>query len=572
MPCPHACGYCWPAHKRRQFSKSFEGGRSKLLNHRGSTLALFTLFPCASLRYVTDCLACGPRLLWVPAMAQRASHSAGNDGVSDSAGKWCVLDGLQFRRSNVRISVIGCGYVGLVTGTCLAELGHHVVCTDNDPERIASLKAGVVPIYEPHLDTMLAANCQAKRLSFTGDAGEAVRAGEVIFICVGTPPLETGDADLSAIDNVARLIATESATPKLVVEKSTVPAQTGQQLKRVLGVYSGKAGAEFRVASNPEFLREGTAAEDFLHPDRIVLGVEDDASEQQLREIYRPVLEGRFRCPVHVGACPSMQPPKLVVTTINSAELIKHASNSFLAMKISYANMIADLCEKVGADIKEVTRAMGLDPRIGPRFLDAGLGFGGFCLPKDIQAFIRLAERSGADFSMLKEAERVNKRRIDLFVEKIRQALWVVKDKQVGVLGLAFKANTDDIRYAPSMEVVRRLLADGAQVRAYDQEAMDKTSAVFPQVRYFREPYEVARNADALLILTEWPEFRSLDWERIHGMMGRPLIVDGRNLLEPKVMVEHGFEYYSFGRPEESLATQFVPAQVSGFSSAGASA
>src|SRR5437773_6469084 len=467
---------------------------------------------------------------------------------------------------NVRISVIGCGYVGLVTGTCLAELGHHVVCTDNDPERIASLKAGVVPIYEPHLDTMLAANCQAKRLSFTGDAGEAVRAGEVIFICVGTPPLETGDADLSAIDNVARLIATESATPKLVVEKSTVPAQTGQQLKRVLGVYSGKADAEFRVASNPEFLREGTAAEDFLHPDRIVLGLEDDASEKQLREIYRPVLEGRFRCPVHVGACPSMPPPKLVVTTINSAELIKHASNSFLAMKISYANMIADLCEYIGAGLKEVTRAMGLDPRIGPRFLAAGLGFGGFCLPKDVQAFIRLAERAGVDFSMLKEAERVNKRRIDVFLEKIRQALWVLKDKQVGVLGLAFKANTDDIRFAPSLEIIRRLLAEGAQVRAYDQEAMDRTSAILPHVHYSREPYEVADGADALLILTEWHEFRQLDWARIYGIMGRPLVIDGRNLLNPGAMLDLGFEYYSFGRPIEALTQHLISSLDSGAS------
>jgi UDPglucose 6-dehydrogenase len=448
--------------------------------------------------------------------------------------------------------MIGCGYVGLVTGTCLAEAGHQVVCTDNDPERIATLKAGVVPIYEPHLDALLAANCRAGNLSFTSNAADAVRAADAIFICVGTPPLGNGDADLSAIDNVARMVASEALTPKLVVEKSTVPAQTGQQLKRVLEVYRREGGAQFRVASNPEFLREGTAVEDFLHPDRIVIGVEDETTEKMLREIYRPILERRFRCPVHLGACPAAKSPELLVTTMNSAELIKHASNSFLAMKISYANMIADLCEKVGADIKEVTRAMGLDPRIGPRFLDAGLGFGGFCLPKDIQAFIRLAERSGVDFSMLQEAERVNKRRIDLFVEKIRQALWVVKDKQIGVLGLAFKANTDDIRFAPSLEVIRRLSADGAHIRAYDQEAMDKASAILPQVRYFREPYEVARDADALLILTEWPEFRTLDWGRIHGTMSRPLVIDGRNLLDPKAMMEQGFEYYSFGRPEET--------------------
>jgi UDPglucose 6-dehydrogenase len=472
----------------------------------------------------------------------------------------------------MRISVIGCGYVGLVTGTCLAEAGHEVICTDNDPERIASLKAGVVPIYEPHLDALLAENHRSRRLSFTSDAGEAVRAGEAIFICVGTPPLENGEADLSAIDNVAHLIATEACESKLVVEKSTVPAQTGQQLKRVLAVYRRNGEAELRVASNPEFLREGTAVEDFLHPDRIVFGVEDEHSERKLRDIYRPILERRFRCPVHLSGCPATQPPTLVVTTINSAELIKHASNSFLAMKISFANMVADLCEKVGGDIKEVTRALGMDPRIGSRFLDAGLGFGGFCLPKDVQAFIRLAERSGVDFGMLKEAERVNKRRVDLFFEKIRQALWVVKDKKVGVLGLAFKANTDDIRFAPSLDILRRLLAEGATVRAYDQEAMDRTSAIFPQVHYCREPYEVARDADALLILTEWDDFRQLDWERIHGLMVRALVIDGRNLLEPAAMMERGFEYLSFGRPPEKLPPVRGRAYVSKVASASSSA
>ena len=463
----------------------------------------------------------------------------------------------------MRISVIGCGYVGLVTGTCLAEVGHQVMCTDNDPERITALKAGVVPIYEPHLDAMLSANLRSHRLSFTSDAGEAVRAGEAIFICVGTPPLENGEADLSAIDNVAHLIATEACQSKLVVEKSTVPAQTGHQLKRVLEVYRRNGGAEFRVASNPEFLREGTAVEDFLHPDRIVFGVDDEVSEKQLREIYRPILERRFRCSVHLSGCPAAHPPALVVTTINSAELIKHASNSFLAVKISYANIIADVCERVGGDIKEVTRALGLDPRIGPRFLDAGLGFGGFCLPKDVQAFIWLAERSGVDFGLLKEAERVNKRRIDLFFEKIRQALWVLKGKQIGVLGLAFKANTDDIRFAPSLDVLHRLLAEGAEVRAYDQAAMDRTSVIFPQVHCCREPYEVTRDADALLILTEWDEFRQLDWERIHGLMARPLVIDGRNLLNPTAMIERGFEYYCFGRPVESAKAPFAPIPVS---------
>ena len=470
----------------------------------------------------------------------------------------------------MRITVIGCGYVGLVTGTCFAEAGHQVVCTDNDAERVKTLQAGVVPIYEPHLDGLLTSNMRANRLSFTLDAVKAVNSGEAIFICVGTPPKENGDADLSAIDNVARVVATEAHASKLVVEKSTVPAQTGRQLKRALSVYRRDPAVEFRVASNPEFLREGTAVEDFLHPDRIVLGVEDENSEKQLREIYRPILEANLHCPVHLSGCPSTTPPKLVVTTINSAELIKHASNSFLAMKISYANMIADLCEKVGADIREVVHAMGLDPRIGPQFLNAGLGFGGFCLPKDVQAFVRLAERSGVNFNMLKEAEQVNKRRIDLFMEKIRHALWVIKDKQVGVLGLAFKANTDDIRFAPSLEVIRRLLAEGAQVRAYDQEAMGKTSAIFPHVQFCHEPHEVARDGDALLILTEWPEFRQLDWPRICGSMSRPLIIDGRNLLDPATMMEMGFEYHSFGRPLEKPWPQLVPsAMLTAFPSIG---
>ncbi len=449
----------------------------------------------------------------------------------------------------MRISVIGCGYVGLVTGGCLAEAGHHVVCTDNDAARIAMLEAGRLPIYEPHLDTILADSRQAGRLRFTGDVGETVRAGEAIFICVGTPPLENGEADLSAIDNVARLIATEVRVPTLVIEKSTVPAQTGQELKRVLAVYHRKRGVTFRVASNPEFLREGTGVEDFLHPDRIVVGVEDSVTEQQLREIYRPILEGRFRCPVHQPACPPAA-PQLLVTTINSAELIKHASNSFLALKISYANTIADLCERLGANVEEVTRAMGLDPRIGQQFLRAGLGFGGFCLPKDVQAFIHLAERAGVDFGVLKEAEKVNKRRIDQFLDKVRRALWVLKDKQIAVLGLAFKPNTDDIRFAPAIEVIGRLLAEGAQVRACDPEAMEKTRKVFPQIGYDRDPYTVARDADALLILTEWEEFRQLDWQRIRDTLARPLVLDARNLLDPATMRNLGFEYHSFGRPD----------------------
>ena len=448
----------------------------------------------------------------------------------------------------MRLSVIGCGYVGLVTGACLAEAGHAVVCTDIDRERIAKLNAGGVPIYEQYLGQILASAHKAGRISYTPDAGEAIRAGEAIFICVGTPPKDSGEADLSAIDHVARQIAAEARTPKLVIEKSTVPARTGLELSRALSAYSKNSNLKFRVASNPEFLREGTAVEDFFHPDRIVVGVEDSSSAAELREIYRPILEKSFHCPVHEGTCPPGHKPEFLVTTINSAELIKHASNSFLALKISYANVIADLCEKIGANVEEVTHAMGLDERIGGQFLKAGLGYGGFCFPKDVQAFIHLSAKVGVDFDMLKATERVNKQRIDRFFEKIHQALWVVKGKRVAVLGLAFKANTDDIRFAPALEVVKRLLEEGALVHASDPEAMSRTKALFPQLHYHEDPYDALRDADAALVCTEWAIFRRLDWERAGELMARKLVIDGRNLYTPQAMREKGFEYYSFGR------------------------
>ncbi|HUK31280.1 MAG TPA: UDP-glucose/GDP-mannose dehydrogenase family protein [Candidatus Acidoferrum sp.] len=459
----------------------------------------------------------------------------------------------------MRISVIGCGYVGLVSGACLASIGHHVTCADSDESKIRRLNAGEIPIYEEHLDKVVAEAVKAGRLSFSTSVAETSRSGDAIFICVGTPPLDNGDADLSAIESVARVIASVASSAKLIVEKSTVPVQTGLQVKRSLKVYAKNEGAAFRVASNPEFLREGTAVFDFLHPDRIVIGVEDAESERLLREIYQPILDGSFSCPVHSGKCPPLKPAQFVVTTINSAELIKHASNSFLALKISYANLVSDLCEKLGANIEEVTRAMGMDPRIGPQFLRAGIGFGGFCLPKDVQAFIRLAEKSGVDFAMLKEAERINKRRIDAFVDHVRHALWIVKDKQIGALGLAFKANTDDIRFSPAIEVIGRLRAEGARIAATDPQAIERTRAIFPDVRYSDDPYDVAKGADALLILTEWPEFKSLDWERIKHSMGRPLLHDGRNLLDPAKMEALGFEYYSFGRPSGNVLTTAKP-------------
>jgi len=438
--------------------------------------------------------------------------------------------------------------VGLVTGACFAEAGHQVVCTDIDRERIAKLNAGGVPIYEHHLDEMLASAHKGGKIAYTADAGEAIRVGDAIFICVGTPPKDSGEADLSAIDHVARQIAAEAKTPKLVVEKSTVPARTGLALSRALSAYSKNSSVKHRVASNPEFLREGTAVFDFFHPDRIVVGVEDPSSAAELREIYRPILEKSFRCPVHNGTCPPGRKAEFLVTTINSAELIKHASNSFLALKISYANVIADLCEKIGANVEEVTHAMGLDARIGGQFLKAGLGYGGFCFPKDVQAFIHLSASVGVDFDILKATERVNKQRIDRYFEKIRQALWVVKGKRVTVLGLAFKANTDDIRFAPALEVVKRLLEEGAVVHATDPEGMPRTKDLFPQVHYHEDAYQALQDADAALVCTEWDVFRKLDWDRAGKVMARKLVIDGRNLYTPQGMREKGFEYYSFGR------------------------
>lgn len=450
----------------------------------------------------------------------------------------------------MKISVVGTGYVGLVTGACLAGIGHEVVCTDSDRAKLRALDSGRLPIYEPGLDGVIASAREERRLSFCADSGKAVNFGDAVFICVGTPPLPNGDADLSAIDHVARLVATSAHGPKLVIEKSTVPAQTGQELKRALSVYGRKSGLTFRVASNPEFLREGTAVGDFLHPDRVVVGVEDESAERQLKEIYQPVLERKFKCPVHTPACPDAPAPAWLVTTINSAELIKHASNSFLALKISYANMVSDLAERLDANIEEVMRAVGMDPRIGSAFLHPGLGFGGFCLPKDLQAFVHLAERSGVDFTLLKEAEKINRRRIDIFMEKIRRALWVIKGKRIAVLGLAFKPNTDDVRFAPAIDLINALIAEGAQVSAYDPEAVEKARSVLQNCEFAASAYDAAKDAEALLIATEWDQFRRLDWDRIREAMARPLVLDGRNLLSPADMKARGIEYVSVGRPD----------------------
>jgi len=450
----------------------------------------------------------------------------------------------------MKVGVFGCGYVGLVTAACLAELGHTVVAIDDDAGKLAALAAGRVPFFEPHLNALVARNLARGRLRFTPDPAAVCEHGELLFICVGTPPRETGDVDLSAIDRVAETIARYSRGPKLVVEKSTVPVQTGQRLQQ--DFLRTNAQAEFEVVSNPEFQREGTAVSDFLHPERIVVGVSSPRASQRLRELYRPLLEGSFDCPVHAD-CPARHGqarPQWVETDINTAEIIKHASNSFLALKLSYINAVADLCERFSADVTQVAAALGLDPRIGRDYLRAGLGFGGFCLPKDIQAFRRLAEKVGYDFALLREVERINQERVERFLDKLCRALGSLKDKTIAVLGLAFKPNTDDIRFAPALEILRRLLAAGAQVKAYDPQAMEKTRALFPQVAYCRDAYAAAAGSEALLLVTEWEEFSRLDWQQMRQAMPRPLLLDGRNLLDPTRMRQLGFQYLSMGRPD----------------------
>ena len=446
----------------------------------------------------------------------------------------------------MKLSVIGAGYVGLTTAACLAQIGHEVFCSESDLEKLAKLQNGGMPIFEPYLENVIKAARQAGRLRF-GSTEDAIAWGNAIFICVGTPPLPNGDADLHAIEGVARAIAKRASGHRLVIEKSTVPVQTGAQLRKHLSVHQTN-GLTHEVASNPEFLREGTSVEDFLHPDRIVIGADSPRAAEMLREIYEPIIQQEFTCPVHSN-CRKLKDPIFLVTDTNSAELIKHASNSFLAMKISFINMVANLCELVGADVTEVAQGMGLDPRIGAAFLSPGIGFGGFCFPKDVQAFIRIAEKSGCDFSLLKEVEKINQNRVELFVEKLRKELWVVRGKKIALWGLAFKPNTDDVRFAPSISLVKSLLSEGAEVRAYDPEAMEKAKSALPDITYCSNPYEAAECADAIVIVTEWNEFRQVDWDRLRSVVEHPLVVDGRNMLDATEVTRHGFHYISVGRP-----------------------
>jgi UDPglucose 6-dehydrogenase len=447
----------------------------------------------------------------------------------------------------MEVCVVGVGYVGLVTAACFAHMGNTVKGVDDDRDKISLLQQGKVPIYEPFLDDMVSQVMSAGRLRFTESLEEGVESCQVIFICVGTPPLEDGEADLSSVESVVRRIAEVADGRTLIVEKSTVPVQTGFWIEKTLKLYGRGDADRFMVASNPEFLREGSAVEDFLHPDRIVVGVEKPEPAELLHALYEPVIRATFHCPVH-EACPRGSSVPFLVTDIASAELIKHASNSFLAMKISYINLIADLCERVGADVSLVAEGMGLDQRIGRAFLNPGVGFGGFCFPKDLQAFVRIGEKHGCDLSLLKEVERINKERIDVIVKKLQGHLWIIRGKTVTVLGLSFKPNTDDIRFAPSIELIQRLLRDEARVKAYDPKAMPKAQKVLEGVEFCNDAYEALESADAAVLVTEWDEFKQLDLHRVKQRMRRPLIIDGRNIFDRRAMESLGIEYDGMGR------------------------
>jgi UDPglucose 6-dehydrogenase len=375
----------------------------------------------------------------------------------------------------------------------------------------------------------------------------AVRGAAVIFICVNTPPLPDGTADLAYVELAVRRIAEHATADTLLVEKSTVPVQTGARIQQTLAVYGKGKGVTFDVASNPEFTREGMAVEDFLHPDRLVLGVAAPRAEALLRVLYAPIVEGRFRCPIHPD-CRQDRAVPVLVTDIASAELIKHASNSFLALKITFANALADICEKAGGDVLEVVKGVGLDKRIGRAFLNAGLGFGGSCFPKDLRAFVKIAERTGYDFTLLKEVTRLNAARQAQVVEKLRQALWILAGKRIGLLGLAFKPHTDDVREAPALAITKRLLAEGACVQGYDPQAGAKAHEAVPELQLCPDPYAAAAGAEALILCTEWPEFTSLDFARLKAGMVRPLLLDGRNALDRETLTALGFEYLGIGR------------------------
>ena len=440
--------------------------------------------------------------------------------------------------SDPRIAVIGLGHIGLPTAVGFAELGWIVVGADDDRQKAEQIARGEVPFYEPQVGELLQRHLASGRFSVAPSVEEGIRQGDVLFVCVGTPQREDGSADLSQIEAVARTIAGDLNGYKLIVEKSTSPVRTADQIKRTIRRYCD-GGRHFDVAVNPEFLREGSACRDVFHPDRIVLGVESERARDLLLEIYRPLLDRAAR-------------GKVIVTDLATAELIKHASNAFLATKISFINKIADMCEVSGADVTEVAAGLGLDPRIGPAFLDAGAGFGGYCLPKDLRALIRIGEDLGVDVRLLRDVEAINRERVDRLIRKLERTMWVLRGKTVGILGLAFKPGTDDVRGAPSLKVVDRLLKEDVRLRLHDPQAVESMRRVLPEdaarLVYCASPYDAAQGAHALLVLTEWEEYRELDLRRVAGLMETPCIIDGRNLFDPSTVRGLGFEYVSVGR------------------------
>jgi UDPglucose 6-dehydrogenase len=431
----------------------------------------------------------------------------------------------------MKLTIIGSGYVGLTTGACFAEVGHQVLCVDNNEQKVKTLREGKIPIYEPGLEPMVKKNVAAKRLSFTSSIAEGVEHGEVLFIAVPTPPQTDGSVDLSFVEKVAREIAQHLDSYRVVVDKSTVPVKTGERVAQTIRRYAAP-GVEFDVVSNPEFLREGSAVEDLMRPDRIVIGGNSDRALALMQKVYEP-----FVAPV-------------IVTDINSAELIKHAANSFLALKISYANALSEICEVSGADVLKVVDGIGTDKRIGRAFLNAGLGYGGSCFPKDIAAFIAISEQMGVPFTLLKEVQRINARQQDRFLDAVREALWVLKDKKIAVWGLAFKPNTDDVRSSVAVTLVERLVAEGAQVTAFDPEAMEKYKELPGSDKVALAPtaVEAARDAEALVIATEWPEFAAVDLSELREVMRTPLIFDGRNIFDATAAANFGFQYRGIGR------------------------
>ncbi|HEV2273791.1 MAG TPA: UDP-glucose/GDP-mannose dehydrogenase family protein, partial [Acidobacteriaceae bacterium] len=458
--------------------------------------------------------------------------------------------------------------VGLVAAACFAEIGHRVFCVDNDEAKVKTLNEGGVPIHEEFLPELLERHRSSGQIQFTTDLRHATQQSQAIFIAVGTPQSETGNADLSYVDAVASEIARSIDSYKVIVEKSTVPVYTNDWIRRTIE-RNGVSRSLFDVASNPEFLREGTAVKDFLHPDRIVLGADSSSAADLLAAIYRPLSGGAYydRPGSVPGGRSAADLPPVLPTSTKAAEIIKHASNAFLAMKISFINVVANLCEAVDADVEQVARGMGLDQRIGNRFLSAGVGYGGSCFPKDVAAFRYVAQELGIDFGLLKEVEKINESQKSRFFQKVRSALWTLRGKRLGVLGLAFKGGTDDIRESPALEIIEMLREAGATIYAYDPAAMERAKCVLPaddSMHYVDDPFAAADNADALLILTDWADFGRLDLSRLRYTLRYPIVIDGRNLYDPRRMQELGFTYLSVGRPApytsfESASTKRWP-------------